>query len=131
MRSLLFDTCFLIDLERELKRGPGKAHRFLGENADARPCIAWTVAGEFAEGFGDIAEPACVAMLSRFETLPMNEATAGQYARITRRLRQEKQLIGTNDLWIAAAALAHGMPLVTNNMAHFSRVPGLALMGYG
>lgn len=131
MTSLLFDTCFLIDLEREMKRGQGKAHAFLGENPAARPCITWTVAGEFAEGFGDIGDPVCAAMLARFEVVPMDEATAGQYARITSRLRRENQLIGTNDIWIAAAAMAHGLGLVTNNAAHFSRVAGLSVVSYG
>ena len=36
-------------------------------------------------------------------------------------------VIGGNDLWIAATALAHGATLVTNNTAEFSRVPGLQL----
>ena len=130
MNRFLFDTCFLIDLEREIKRGVGKAHAFLTQHAQAQPCLTWTVAGEFAEGFGDLHHPACAAMLSRFQILPMSEATGHQYAVTTRKLRQNGQLIGTNDLWIAAASLAHGLPLVTNNTAHFSRVPGLALVGY-
>ena len=130
MKSLLFDTCFLIDLEREMKRGAGKTHAFLRANRECRACISWTVAGEFAEGFGDIHEAACAAMLSRFEIVPMDEATAGQYARIAARLRRENQLIGANDLWIAAAAVANEMELVTNNATHFSRIAGLAVMGY-
>ncbi len=130
MNDLMFDTCFLIDLEREMKRGAGKAHAFLQQHSTAGPRISWTIAGEFAEGFGDIAAPACAAMLARFDVLPMDENTAGQYERITRTLRSQNQLIGTNDLWIAAAALAHGLPLVTNNAAHFSRVTGLSVVGY-
>jgi len=130
MKRLMFDTCFLIDLEREMKRGAGKAQAFLRENEDAVACIPWTVAGEFAEGFTDIREPACAAMLDRFNILPMDEATAGQYARITAKLRREKQLIGTNNLWIAAAAMAHGLELVTNNTNHFARVTGLSVRGY-
>ena len=130
MKELLFDTCFLIDIEKELRRGAGRAHQFLASQAAARPWISWTIAGEFAEGFGDIKDPACAAMISRFEIVEMNEATADRYARITRDLRQRGLLIGTNDLWIAAAALAVGFPLVTNNASHFSRVPGLQLVSY-
>jgi predicted nucleic acid-binding protein len=130
MNRYLFDTCFLVDLERELRRGPGRAHQFLQQHAGARACLTWTIAGEFAEGFGDIPHPACAAMLARFDVLPMDEATAHQYAVVTRHLRGLNQLIGANDLWIAAAAAANGMPLVTNNAAHFSRVPGLSVVGY-
>ena len=130
MKRLMFDTCFLIDLEREMRRGAGKAQAFLRNNEGAHACIPWTVAGEFAEGFADIREPVCAAMLGRFTILPMDEATAGQYARITAKLRRKKQLIGTNDLWIAAAAMASGLELVTNNATHFTRVAGLSVCGY-
>lgn len=130
MKRLLFDTCFLIDLEREMKRGSGKAHAFLGENTNAVACISWVVAGEFAEGFGEIRDPACAAMLGRFEMIPMDEPTAGQYAKITAKLRSERQLIGTNDLWIAATAMANDLELVTNNAVHFMRVAGLSVRAY-
>ncbi len=130
MKRFLFDTCFLIDLEREMRRGPGKAHRFLQEHASSKTHVSWTVAGEFAEGFGDIHHPACAAMLARFDILPMEQSTAHHYAVTTSRLRKKNQLIGANDHWIAAAALAHAMPLVTHNTEHFGRVPGLLVVGY-
>ncbi len=130
MNGCLFDTCFLIDLEREMRRGPGKAHDFLRQHAASRPCITLTIAGEFAEGFGDLHHPACAAMLARFDILPMEEQTVHHYAVITKHLRSRNQLIGTNDLWIAAAALANALPLVTNNATHFHRVPGLLVAGY-
>ncbi len=42
-------------------------------------------------------------------------------------LTSKGQLIGPNDLLIAATALAHGAILVTHNTAEFSRVPGLII----
>ena len=33
---------------------------------------------------------------------------------------------GPNDLWIAAHALALNLPLITNNLSEFQRVPGLS-----
>ena len=39
-------------------------------------------------------------------------------------------LIGANELWIAATALAHRMPLVTGDVRHYSRVPELSLRAY-
>jgi predicted nucleic acid-binding protein len=130
MNAYLFDTCFLIALEREIRRGDGAAHRFLREHSSARAWICWTVAGEFAEGFGDIRHPACRAMLSRFEVVPMDAKTAGHYARIARELRRRGQLIGANDLWIAAAALSAELPLVTRNADHFRRIDGLGVVPY-
>lgn len=34
----------------------------------------------------------------------------------------------TNDLWTAAVALRHGLPLVTNNRTDFDGIPGLRLL---
>jgi len=130
VKAFLFDTCFLIDLEREMKRGEGKAHAFLRNHPTAHARLCWTVAGEFAEGFGGIDHPACEAMLARFDILAMDRPTADRYAVITRELRDRRKLIGANDLWIAAAALANGLSLVSNNRAHFERVPGLSVVGY-
>ena len=53
-----------------------------------------------------------------------------QYGELYRVLAAEGTLIGTNDLWIAATALVHGMDVVTANLAEFRRVPGLGVIGY-
>jgi tRNA(fMet)-specific endonuclease VapC len=42
-------------------------------------------------------------------------------------LQQKGQLIGDNDLFIAATALHHGLAVATGNVAHFSRIAGLAV----
>lgn len=130
MSCFLFDTCFLIDLQREMSSEPGRAHDFLRKEPSACPCLSWTVVGEFVEGFGDINQPACAAMLEKFEILPMDEGTAHQYAVTSSALRKKKQLIGVNEHWIAAAALAHSMPLVTRNSSHFANIPGLKVIAY-
>ena len=53
-----------------------------------------------------------------------------QYSEIFRALQLQGSLIDTNDLWIAAAALVHGMGVVTNNVDEFRRMPGLAVLSY-
>ena len=45
-------------------------------------------------------------------------------------LKRQGQLFGANDLWIAATALAHKLPLVTRNRTRFERVPGLDVRPY-
>jgi tRNA(fMet)-specific endonuclease VapC len=50
---------------------------------------------------------------------------APHYGRIRHELEQAGQTIGAMDLLIAAHALGLDATLVTNNLAHFQRVPGL------
>ncbi len=42
-------------------------------------------------------------------------------------LKRSGQLIGDNDIFVAATALHHGLPLATGNVAHFSRIPNLVV----
>ena len=130
--TLIFDTTFLVDFQRERRRGDstGPAHRFLGRNADAIMQLPATVLGEFAEGFEALPHPVLRAMVDLFDLLHVDPETAYRYARITRSLRLQGCLIGTNDLWIAACALRHDRPLVTRNVNEFNRVPGLQVLDY-
>ena len=61
--------------------------------------------------------------------LPINGIASIRY-HIVRHLRQAGLLIGANDLWIAAVALEHSLPLVTDNISHFGRIPDLQVLGY-
>jgi len=49
------------------------------------------------------------------------------YAQIRAELKRRGQLIGSNDMLIAAHARCLGLILVTNNTDEFSHVPGLKL----
>lgn len=50
---------------------------------------------------------------------------ASHYGQIRARLAAKGQIIGNNDLWLAAHARAQGLVLVTNNEREFNRVEGL------
>lgn len=130
--ALIFDTTFLIDVQRERARqdGSGPAHRFLQGHADASMQLPVTALGEFAEGFADHSHPVLRATVALFEVLAVDAETALRYAEVTRYLREQGRLPGANDLWIAATALRHGRALVTRNAADFRRVPGLAVVTY-
>ena len=64
---------------------------------------------------------------AQFPTLPFDEQAAEECGKVRAHLAGLGQLIGPNDLMIAAIALANGLTVVTHNTAEFSRVPGLLL----
>lgn len=55
----------------------------------------------------------------------LSESTADHYGDIRASLQKSGQLIGNNDLWIAAHARSQDWILVTNNEKEFLRVDGL------
>ena len=65
------------------------------------------------------------ALLETLQVLPLPLEAARRYAEIRAELQRIGQPIGSNDLWIAAHALADDLTLVTNNEREFQRVPGL------
>jgi tRNA(fMet)-specific endonuclease VapC len=57
----------------------------------------------------------------------LDEASARAFGSIKSRLRREGNLIEDLDLLIAAISVTHSMIVVTNNGAHFGRIPELRL----
>ncbi|MEO7546216.1 MAG: type II toxin-antitoxin system VapC family toxin [Terrimesophilobacter sp.] len=53
--------------------------------------------------------------ISALSALPVNAAAAAHWGRLRLRLRDEGRRINVNDLWIAAVALAHDMPVITQD----------------
>lgn len=70
------------------------------------------------------------ALLETLQVLPLPLGAARCYAEIRARLQRLGQPIGSNDLWIAAHALADDLTLVSNNEREFGRVPGLRVQNW-
>ncbi|TAL03970.1 MAG: type II toxin-antitoxin system VapC family toxin [Verrucomicrobia bacterium] len=66
-------------------------------------------------------------LFSPYVSLPFDDDAAAQYGRMRHELEVAGNIIGPNDLMIAAIAVANDHTLVTHNTAEFSRVRGLAL----
>jgi tRNA(fMet)-specific endonuclease VapC len=130
-RSLILETSFLIDLEREHLRGaPGPAIAFLEANGDARLYLPFIVAGELAAGPSLADRDRWEAFLAPFYVLSPSPDVSWEYGCAYRYLRENGRPIGGNDLWIAATALAYRMPVVTRNVEHYRRVPGVVVEAY-
>ena len=65
--------------------------------------------------------------LLRLPVLPFDLNAARIHARVWAHLTATGQMISTNDLVIAATALAHGYDVLTDNIRHFERVTGLVV----
>lgn len=130
-RALILESAFLRDLERTHRRGvPGGALEFLEANQDARLYLPFVVAGEIASGISMRDRARWEAFLAPYYVLPVTPEVSWQYGRAFRHLRDNRIPIDRSELWIAATGLAYEMPVVTRNVEHFKRVPGLEVESY-
>jgi predicted nucleic acid-binding protein len=58
------------------------------------------------------------------DPIPVNDAVADAWAELNAVLRERGRKMGVNDSWIAATAIAHGLPLATQDR-DYDGVPGL------
>jgi tRNA(fMet)-specific endonuclease VapC len=108
---------------------------FSGEKAvsqrfmDGEVFVSSTVLGELYYGARKSAHASAnLARIEQFassiQVLNCDAATAQLYGNIKDRLRSRGRPIPENDIWIAAVALQHGLPLATRD-DHFKEVDGL------
>lgn len=64
-------------------------------------------------------------LLPNLPILPFDDAAARRYGELRAELERQGTPIGDADVRIAAIALARGLTMVTGNVRHFQRVPGL------
>jgi predicted nucleic acid-binding protein len=126
MRRVLLDT----NLYADFKRGEKGAAELL-RTAD-EIVLSAVVLGELLSGFAagrrevhNRAELALFLSTPRVKVVGVDETTADFYARVFALLRRKGRPIPTNDLWIAASALQHGLILATRD-EHFGSIEGLA-----
>lgn len=66
--------------------------------------------------------------LAPFYILGINQPVAEVWADLRRRLRTKGEGLPDADLLIGATALYHDMTVVTGNVRHFARMPGLSVL---
>ena len=69
-------------------------------------------------------------LINLLPALSMPETAAEAYGTIRAKLEAKGEMIGNNDLWIAAHALASKLTLVTNKEREFQRVRGLKVQNW-
>lgn len=125
----LLDTNIIIYLRR--KRPPQLIERLTsltqGEAAVSAITFGELHFGAWKSGQEDKAAAAVDQLAERLVILDLPIEASRRYGRLRANLDRQGLIIGGNDLWIAAHALASDLILVTNNMHEFERVDGLKL----
>lgn len=65
--------------------------------------------------------------LAPYASLPFDDLAAERYADIRHTLEKAGNIIGPQDILIAAICLSRGCTLVTSNTREFARIPGLLI----
>jgi predicted nucleic acid-binding protein len=121
---MLLDTTFFIDLEDELRAAkPGPCAIFLRTQRHPTKHASVVTIGEFAAG---APAAATLRFFRGYQRLSLGRDLAIFGGRLQAALTFE---MGENDLWIAATAKFHGLPLVSRDKV-FSRIPGLKVIAY-
>lgn len=126
----LLDTNFLIGLWRQPQHGPEVD--FLEAHPDSVLALPWIAKAEFLAGAVVAHHDAARVMrfLAQYPLLLPDEVTLGIYANRYAALRAAGKTVGINDLWIAASAIQHKLPLLTRNVRELARVDGLDVLDY-
>lgn len=129
--AYLFDTDAISEL---LRRRPAAAYlTWLGSIPRAEQFTSAVVLGELFEGAfrSDGAarhlERIVGSVLPAVTVLPYDAAVAPTFGRIRADLGRGGRALADADAIIAATAVHHDLSLVTGNVRHFSRVPGLKI----
>ncbi|WP_404290603.1 type II toxin-antitoxin system VapC family toxin [Microvirga sp. RSM25] len=123
------DTNICLSIRRERPQVVLDRFKVLALGSTAISVITY---GELAYGVQKSPDPRqAMLILEELTTLipvvPMAADLAKTYGVIRADLAARGELIGNNDLWIAAHAKSLGLILVTNNEREFQRVDGLTI----
>jgi len=124
----LLDTNIISNLFRDPQGNVYQHLQRVGENA---VCTSIVVAAELRFEAKKRKSPTLTAwveqLLTMIDVLSFDVPADHAYAQIRAHLEAAGQIIGPNDLLIAAHALHLGLVAVTDNTDEFERVPGLVV----
>jgi predicted nucleic acid-binding protein len=113
-RRALADTSIFVGLQ---------AQRFeVGQIEDFEWGISTVTLGELRLGVLQASDPVAASrrlstyqLAQRFEALPVDGAVSDAWALLVSKLRVSGRKAPVNDSWVAATAIAHGIPVVTQD----------------
>jgi tRNA(fMet)-specific endonuclease VapC len=133
--GLLIDSTLLIHAERHLLTPAGLVGELLDRWGDVELAISAMSAGELLHGCWRADTPTrrarreefVEALISALPVVALTLPVMRVFAQLDAQLRSAGTRLPTSDLLIAATALAREDDLVTGNVRHFRRIPGLTV----
>ena len=123
--GIVVDACVLIEFLRA-KDKPGTMYAKLVRRGIPL-FLSTVVLFELLAGMNKLNQKSLIILLQKFACLPFDIRTAEIAAGLSIKLRKNRIQVESSDLFIAATAIAHDIPLATLNRKHFERIEGLQL----
>lgn len=133
--GLLIDSTLLIRAERNRQTPEDLVAELMERWGDPELGISVMSAGELFHGCWRADTPARRAsrgefvetMLAAIPAVPVTLAVARVFGEIDARLSEGGRRLPTSDLLVASTALSRGDEIVTGDLRHFHRIPGLVV----
>lgn len=114
-------------------KGDSRATEFARHLADRILVISFMTVAELdrwamERNWGQARRDAMEQFLQAFTVHPSNRDLCSQWATIVSGAKKAGRAVSTSDAWIAATALALGVPLVTNNVKDYESIEGLRVL---
>lgn len=129
--ELIADTTVLIDLWR-FRKTPRRIFDLREKVGQAAILVPWITETEFSRGalFKDVSLELLAEFYQRFHLVPLDQRAMDTYCRLWVEMARMGCAPDYPDLWIAACAVSRKSPVLTRNPKHFTKVPGLEVVGY-
>lgn len=129
MRYVVVDT----DVVSYLFKGDTRAEVYRRHLEGVTPAVSFMAVAElyhwaFSKKWGEARITRMEQALRNYVILPFDAGLCRRWARIQTDRAATGRPISTADAWVAACALRHGCPLVTNNPGDFVNIDGLTII---
>ena len=120
---VLIDTSIIIDYLRKKNKKKSQFYKSVGNYTLFVSTI--TLFELFAGAKDERKRQDIDNIMEYIKILPFTKNTAKKSGEIHQSLKNKNKLIEIKDLFIAATALSHNLPLMTLNIKHFDRIEDL------
>ena len=124
--NLLIDTSIIIDHLRKKNKRKSQYYKIVGNYT---LFVSTVTLFELFAGAKDQQKMDDINNIIEYlKILPFTKKTAEKAGEIYLSLRRENKLIEIKDLFIAATAITHSLPLMSLNLRHFDRIEELRIL---